>query len=40
VVMDENLDDWIYGCMGSAVTDYDLKFLKERRHGLQHWLLE
>jgi hypothetical protein len=27
--MDENLYDWIYGCMGSAVADFNFKFLRE-----------
>lgn len=28
-MVDENIDDWIYGCMGSAVTDFNFKFLRE-----------
>ena len=28
MVIDEILDDWIYGCMGSAMTDFNFKFLK------------
>lgn len=33
-MMDENIDDWIYGCMGSAVTDFNFKFLSEEALAL------